>query len=184
MVFMRGLQLVWAVRNAVAQWKRRGINGLPAWSLRTRQERRCKHTTFFLLLLLFFFFFSPSVVKIPRVKSSKKLKSKAGVARHLNRPWTHGQRKSLETERSWSVVWWLQYAGRDRTLPVNPSRPGWFCGHNPGKGNCRSFIEPRVSLQSDRLEMAPKGKICVFGALPGRCYYCYYYYYLFMNSQL
>jgi len=82
-----------------------------------------------LLLLLF----SPSIVKIPRLKSSKKLKSKAGVARHLNRPGTHGQLKSLETERSWSIVWWLQYAGRDRTLPVNPPRPGWSCGPNPGR---------------------------------------------------
>ena len=42
----------------------------------------------------------PSVVKIPKVKSSKKLKSKAGVARHLNRPGIPGQRKSLEIERS------------------------------------------------------------------------------------
>jgi len=40
-----------------------------------------------LLLLIFL----PSVVKILRVKSSKKLKSKAGVARNLNRPVTHGQ---------------------------------------------------------------------------------------------
>jgi len=55
------------------------------------------------------------------------------VARHQNHPGTHGQRNSLETERSWSVVWWLQYARRDRTLPVNPPRPGWFCGPNPGR---------------------------------------------------
>ena len=32
------------------------------------------------------YYYLPSVVKIPRVKSSKKLKSKAGVAMHLNRP--------------------------------------------------------------------------------------------------
>ena len=55
------------------------------------------------------------------------------MARHLNRSGTRGQQKSLETERSWCVVWWLQYAGRDRTLHVNPPRPGWFCGPNPGR---------------------------------------------------
>jgi len=45
------------------------------------------------------------------------------MARHLNRPGTPGQqKKSLEAERSWSVMWWLQYVGRDRMLPVNPAR--------------------------------------------------------------
>jgi len=93
------------------------------------------HTiNYYYYYFFYYFLFFTLGSKIPRVKSSKKLKSKAGVARlHLNRPGTHGQRKSLETERSWSVVWWLQYAGRDTTLPVNPSRPGWLCGPNPGR---------------------------------------------------
>ena len=45
-------------------------------------------------------FFLLSVVKIPRVKSSKKLKPKAGVAMHLNRPGTPGQEKSHEIAQS------------------------------------------------------------------------------------
>ena len=54
-----------------------------------------------LLLLLTLFILIPSVVKILGVKSSKKLKSKAGVATHLNRPGTFGQQKSLEIEQSY-----------------------------------------------------------------------------------
>jgi len=70
------------------------------------------------------------VVKNPRVKNSKKLKSKAWVTRLLNRS---EERKSRGIARNWNVVWWLQCAGKNRTLPVNPLRPGWFCGPNHGK---------------------------------------------------
>ena len=67
-----------------------------------------------LLLFLFFYFFMfliiPSAVKIPRVKSSKKLKSKAGVVMHLNRPaGTPGQQQSHKIAQSWSVEWWLRH---------------------------------------------------------------------------
>ena len=60
---------------------------------------------YYYYLLLEFFFTIGS--KDPEGKKLKKVKIKSGVARHLYRPGTHGQRKSLETEQSWSVVWQL-----------------------------------------------------------------------------
>jgi len=53
-----------------------------------------------IIIIIIIILILPSVVKIPRVKSSKKLKSKAGVSMHLNRPGTPGQQKSHEIEQS------------------------------------------------------------------------------------
>jgi len=53
-----------------------------------------------IIIIIIIKIYLPSVVIIPRVKSSKKLKSKAGVAMHLNRPGTTRQQKSHEIERS------------------------------------------------------------------------------------
>ena len=70
-------------------------NNYSSWLLSFRH----KHLLFVIIIVIIFF--NPSVVKIPRVKSSKKLKSKAGVAMHLNRPAvTPGQQKSHEIAQS------------------------------------------------------------------------------------
>jgi len=55
------------------------------WSYDLRQYRNA-----YIIIIIIIIILKPSEVKIPRFRSSKKLKSKAGVARHLNRPGTHG----------------------------------------------------------------------------------------------
>ena len=71
---------------------------------------------------------TPSVVKIQRVKSSKKLKSKAGVAGHLNRPGTHGQRNRTELKRYYyyyyyyntCFTWWVGIRFTDIVNHLSP----------------------------------------------------------------
>ena len=94
------------------------------------------------------------------------------MARLLNRPGTHGQRKSIETKRSLSVVWWLQYAGKDRTLPVNPLRPGRFCRPNPGRRKPqKSSWNPESRERSAENGATANGKgLRIFWWLPGRCH--------------